>query len=52
MSIRAAEGLRHRLAVKWQISEIKAAIKEADAGEFASEEEVEAVTRKWKAGAD
>ena len=36
---------------KWQISEIKAATKEADAGEFASEEEVDAVVRKWKGAA-
>ncbi len=33
---------------EWQIGEIKAALKEAEAVDFASEEEVEAVTRKWR----
>jgi predicted transcriptional regulator len=32
---------------KWQIEEIKKAIAEADAGHFASEEEVEELFRKW-----
>ena len=32
---------------KWQIEEIKKAIAEADAGLFASEEEVEELFRKW-----
>ena len=33
---------------QWQIDEISKAIKEADAGDFASEEEVQAVIEKWK----
>ena len=33
---------------QWQIDEINAAIKEADAGDFASEEEVQAVRNNWK----
>ncbi|EPM56882.1 CopG family ribbon-helix-helix protein [Pseudomonas syringae] len=31
----------------WQIAEIQRAIEEADAGEFASEEDVKAVMNKW-----
>ena len=33
---------------QWQIDEINAAIKEVDAGDFASEEELQAVIEKWK----
>jgi predicted transcriptional regulator len=33
---------------EWQISEIHAAIQEADAGDFASDGEVNAVLDKWK----
>ena len=33
----------------WQIEETKRAIEEADAGEFAGEEEVEAFFAKWRA---
>jgi predicted transcriptional regulator len=33
----------------WQIEEIKRAIEEAEAGDFASEEEVEAFFAKWQA---
>lgn len=36
---------------EWQIAEIKAALKEADSGDFASEAEVQAVVRKWGRGA-
>ncbi len=32
---------------EWQINELKAAIKEADAGDFASNKEVQAVFNKW-----
>lgn len=35
---------------EWQIAEIRAALKEAEAGDFASEEEVRAVMKKWKRG--
>jgi predicted transcriptional regulator len=34
-----------------QIEEIKAALKVADAGDFANEEEVQAVMRNWRRGA-
>ncbi len=36
---------------EWQIAEIKAALKEADAGDFATPEEVEKVMNKWRRGA-
>ncbi|MCO5090558.1 CopG family ribbon-helix-helix protein [Bosea sp. (in: a-proteobacteria)] len=36
----------------WQIQRIKAGIAEADRGEFATDEEVEAVFRKYKAMAE
>ena len=32
---------------EWQIQEIEAGIREADAGEFATDAEVEAVMSKW-----
>ena len=48
----AAEAIRAYVDLnEWQIAEIKAALKEADAGDFASEEEVRAVKRKWRRGA-
>jgi RHH-type transcriptional regulator, rel operon repressor / antitoxin RelB len=48
----AAEAIRAYVDLnEWQIGEIKAALKEADAGDFASEEEVQAVMRKWRRGA-
>lgn len=31
----------------WQITEIKKALKEADAGDFATESELEAMDKKW-----
>ena len=34
---------------EWQIAEIQQAIAEADAGEFATQAEVEAVANKWRA---
>lgn len=36
----------------WQVAEIQQAIEEADAGDFASDEEVAAKMRKWGARAD
>lgn len=36
---------------EWQIGEVKAALKEADAGDFASDKEVAALARKWKTNA-
>lgn len=48
----AAEAIRSYLDLnEWQIAEIKAALKEADAGDFATEDQVEAVVRKWRRGA-
>ncbi|HLD08905.1 MAG TPA: CopG family ribbon-helix-helix protein [Methylophilaceae bacterium] len=49
-SFLAAEAIRDYVATnEWQINEIHAAIKEADAGDFATEDEVNAVLDKWKA---
>ena len=48
----AAEAIRAYVDLnEWQISEIKAALKEADAGDFARDEEVQAVVSKWSRGA-
>ena len=48
----AAEAIRAYIDLnEWQITEIRAALKEADAGDFATEEEVRAVTMKWRRGA-
>ena len=35
---------------QWQIEEIKKALDEADRGEFASDEEVEQVLKRWTRG--
>lgn len=35
----------------WQIAEIQKAVAEADAGDFATDEEVDAVMRKWSTDA-
>ena len=48
----AAEAIRAYVDLnEWQIGEIKAAIKEADAGDFASEEEIQATMKRWRRGA-
>jgi predicted transcriptional regulator len=48
----AAEAIRAYLDLnQWQIAETRAALKEAEAGDFAGEEEVQAVMRKWRRGA-
>jgi predicted transcriptional regulator len=36
----------------WQVREIQEAIKEADAGDFAADEEVRAIKAKWSRNAD
>lgn len=36
---------------EWQISEIKAALKEADAADFASDKDIGALAKKWKVDA-
>jgi predicted transcriptional regulator len=33
---------------KWQIEEIKKGVSEADHGDFASEEEMQRMVKKWK----
>jgi RHH-type rel operon transcriptional repressor/antitoxin RelB len=44
----AAEAIRTYVDLnEWQITEIEAALKEADASDFASEKEVRAVIKKW-----
>jgi predicted transcriptional regulator len=51
-SFLAAKAIREFVETnEWQLKEITAALKEADAGEFASEEEVSALARKWKVNA-
>jgi RHH-type rel operon transcriptional repressor/antitoxin RelB len=44
-----AEAIRSYVDInEWQIEGIKQAIKEADAGNFATDAEVKATLRKWK----
>lgn len=51
-SFLAAEAIREFVENnEWQIREIRAALKEADAGDFAADKEVAAVARKWKVNA-
>jgi len=48
----AAEAIRAYVDLnEWQIAEITAALREADAGDFATEKKVQAVMRKWRSGA-
>lgn len=52
-SFLAAEAVREFIELnEWQIEEIKAAVKEADTGDFASEQEVRAVFNKWGVSGD
>jgi RHH-type rel operon transcriptional repressor/antitoxin RelB len=52
-SFLAAEAIREYVATnEWQIQEIRAAVAEADAGDFASNAEVKAVLGKWHGDAD
>ena len=52
-SFLAAEALRDFIEInEWQIREISDAIKEADDGDFASDEEVNKVYSKWSGNAD
>lgn len=49
-SFLAAEAIRQFVEDnEWQIAEIQAAVKEADSNDFASDKEVAAIARKWKA---
>lgn len=51
-SFLAAEAIREFIENnEWQIAQIKAAIQEADAGDFASDKEVAALGKKWKVNA-
>ncbi|MGA8540438.1 MAG: CopG family ribbon-helix-helix protein [Terriglobales bacterium] len=44
----AAQAIQEYVSVnEWQINEIKKGLAEADAGDFASEEEVQRVFKKW-----
>jgi RHH-type transcriptional regulator, rel operon repressor / antitoxin RelB len=45
----AAEAIRSFVETnEWQIGEIQAALKEADAGDFASDDDVAAIDAKWR----
>ena len=51
-SFLAAEAIRAYVENnEWQIGEIQAALKEADAGDFASDKDVGALAKKWKVNA-
>lgn len=51
-SFLAAEAIREYVELnEWQIQETSAALAEADAGDFASDKEVEALAKKWKVNA-
>ena len=51
-SFLAADAIREYVELnEWQIRETQAALAEADAGEFASDAEAQAVFRKWDADA-
>ena len=49
---RLAEAIRAFVETnEWQIGEIHAALREADAGDFASDKDVAALSRKWNVNA-
>jgi RHH-type transcriptional regulator, rel operon repressor / antitoxin RelB len=51
-SFLASEAIREFVeSNEWQIAEIRAALKEANAGDFASDKDVAALARKWKSNA-
>jgi len=51
-SFLAAEAIRTYVENnEWQVGEIQAALKEAEGGDFAGDEEVTALARKWKVNA-
>lgn len=48
-SFLAAEAIRHFVDInEWQISEVYAALTEANADDFATDKDVAALTRKWR----
>jgi predicted transcriptional regulator len=51
-SFLAAEAIREFVENnEWQIAEIRTALKEANAGDFASDRDVDAFAKKWKVNA-
>ena len=51
-SFLAAEAIRAFVENnEWQVAEIRTALKEADAGDFASDKDVASLARKWKVNA-
>lgn len=51
-SFLAAEAIRHYVETnEWQIQETQLALTEADAGDFASDDEVAALAGKWRVAA-
>jgi len=51
-SFLAAKAIRDYVETnEWQIAEVEVALREADAGLFATDAEVAAVARKWSVGA-
>jgi RHH-type transcriptional regulator, rel operon repressor / antitoxin RelB len=51
-SFLAAEAIRAFVeSNEWQVQEIRAALAEADAGDFASDKDVAALAKKWKVNA-
>jgi RHH-type rel operon transcriptional repressor/antitoxin RelB len=52
-SFLAAEAIRVFVeSNEWQVGEIQAALKEADAGDYASDQDVANLTTKWRDGAN
>ena len=48
----AAEAIREFIeSNEWQIAETRAALKEANAGDFASDQDVQTLATKWKVNA-
>ncbi|MBA4108155.1 MAG: CopG family transcriptional regulator [Leptothrix sp. (in: Bacteria)] len=51
-SFLASEAIREFVETnEWQIGEIQAALSEADAGDFACEQDVQALSKKWQVNA-
>jgi RHH-type rel operon transcriptional repressor/antitoxin RelB len=51
-SFLAAEAIREFIGNnEWQIAEIRAALKEANAGDFATKHDVDALAKKWRVNA-
>jgi RHH-type rel operon transcriptional repressor/antitoxin RelB len=51
-SFLAAEAVREFVELnEWQLEEIQSAIKEADSGDFATDDEVASVFKKWRTNA-